>query len=74
VTATRVGLLANGCPTCGAVDVFLAGVKLGRLDLNRVRSGRYVVWLPTGPPRTGTLVIKPINTRQVQLDGVLIQR
>ncbi len=74
VTASRVGLLAHGCPTCGAVDVFLAGAKLGRLDLKRTNSGRYVVWLPIAAPMTGTLFIKSISTRPVQIDGVLIQR
>jgi hypothetical protein len=74
VTASRVGLLAYGCPTCGAVDVFLAGAKLGRLDLKRTTSGRYVIWLPIAAPMTGTLHIKSISARTVELDGVLIQR
>jgi hypothetical protein len=74
VTASRVGVVAQGCPTCGAIDVTLAGVKLGQINLRLRTTARITTWLPSARARTGTLVITSRGAGPVTLDGVLITR
>jgi hypothetical protein len=75
VTATRVGIVATSCTSCGAVDVTLAGKYLGRVNL-RASSTHYrqSFWLPGFPLRSGTLVLRSVSSAQVLLDGALTVR
>jgi hypothetical protein len=75
VTASHVGVVAQGCPGCGTVDITLGGVKLGSLSLKLpTGTARVTRWLPTNRLRTGTLVITSLGQGPVTLDGILIQR
>ncbi|GIM90014.1 hypothetical protein Ato02nite_018070 [Paractinoplanes toevensis] len=72
VTATRVGIVARACPTCGSITVTHAGVKLGTVSLKASKPVRTVVWLPTGKQRTGTLTLTAPSG--ATLDAVYLRR
>jgi transposase-like protein len=62
------------CSTCGSVDVYHAGVKLGRLSLySATTRTRQVKWLPLeSVTRYGTVTVRSTGTRQVIIDGLAI--
>ena len=74
VRGRRIALVATTCATCGSVDVYHAGVKLGRVSLySSTTKTRQVKWLPLqSVTRTGTLTVRSAGTRPVLLDGVAI--
>lgn len=75
VTATRVGVVATTCTSCGALDVTLAGKYLGRVNLRATSTHyRQTFWLPAFPLRSGTLVLRSVSSAQVLLDGALTVR
>jgi hypothetical protein len=74
VQGRRVAVLADTCPTCGALDVFHAGRKLGRVSLYSAKAAhRQVRWLPLQPSsRTGSVVLRSTSSRAVYVDGVVV--
>jgi hypothetical protein len=74
VQGRRVVLVATTCPTCGSVDVYHAGVKLGRVSLTSARTAsRQLRWLPLQQvSRTGTLVVRTTSSSKVLVDGVAV--
>jgi hypothetical protein len=75
VTASHVGVVAQGCPSCGVVDVTLGGVKLGQVNLSLYqKTARVTAWLPINRTRTGALVITSRGQGPVTLDGILVRR
>ncbi|WP_207555847.1 TolB family protein [Intrasporangium flavum] len=74
VQARRLAVVATTCSTCGSVDVYHAGGKLGRLSLySSTTRTRQVLWLPVQTvTRTGTVTIRSLSTKQVLIDGLAI--
>ncbi len=74
VRGRRIALVATTCATCGSVDVYHAGVRLGRVSLySPTTRRRQVRWLPLQRvTRTGTLTVRSVGRRQVILDGVAV--
>ena len=76
IRARRVGIVAGVCSTCGAVDVWLGGVKVGTVNTRRATTKwRQVLWLPRhATTRTGSLVLRSSSSRPVFVDGVVLQK
>ena len=69
----RVGVLFTGCATCGSVDVYLGGAYLGRVSTATSSTAhRQLRWLPLGSARTGTLVLRAVSGRRVDVDGIAL--
>ncbi|GAA1255927.1 hypothetical protein [Oryzihumus leptocrescens] len=75
VVARRIAVVVATCPTCGAVDVFQAGARLGRVNLYSAHAAyRQVRWLPAGTNvRYGTVVVRTVTSAPVYVDGVVLQ-
>ena len=75
VTASRVGIVATTCASCGSVTVYLGGKVVGVISLTSATT-RYqqLLELPAFARRTGSLilVVTTRSGRPVQLDGVAI--
>ena len=76
VVMTRGWLVATRCPTCGGVEVRVAGRLLGTVSLVAPVTQRQVlVPLPgAGTTRTGALVLRSATSRSVQVDGLAVAR
>ncbi|KRE52576.1 hypothetical protein ASG70_14400 [Phycicoccus sp. Soil748] len=74
VRGRRLVVVATTCSTCGSIDVYHAGVKLGRVSLySATTRTRQVLWLPLEPvTRYGTVVVRSAGTKQVVVDGVAV--
>lgn len=76
LTASRLGLVATTCRTCGRVGVFVGSTKVGEISLvsNTVRH-RQVKLLPPITPRTGTVSLKVLTSgKLVRIDGLVSSR
>jgi hypothetical protein len=77
VTASRVAVVATTCPTCGAITVKLGSTTLGTISLvSPTVTYQVLQELPSIPLTSGTLtlVVRSVQGRLVQLDGVAISR
>jgi hypothetical protein len=74
VSGRRIALIVTTCSTCGSVDIYHAGIKLGRVSLySSTTKARQVMWLPLqSVTRTGILTVRSAGSRQVVLDGVAV--
>jgi hypothetical protein len=73
VKGLRIGIVATTCSTCGSVDVYHAGVLLGRVSLKSSTTAyRQLKLLPLGVTRTGSVVIKTVNSGPVAIDGLVV--
>ncbi|WP_404386512.1 hypothetical protein LL946_08040 [Knoellia locipacati] len=72
VSARRLALVATTCPTCGTVDVYHAGVKVGRVSLySSTTKVRQVIWLPLQTrTRYGTVAVRSVSTKRIYVDGL----
>lgn len=72
VSAKRLALVATTCPTCGTVDVYHAGVNVGRVSLYSLTTKfRQVKWLPLqAGTRYGTVTVRSVSTKRVYVDGL----
>jgi len=75
VQGRRIALVVTTCPTCGVVDVYHAGVKIGRVSLYSSRTAyRQIRWLPLqSVTRTGTVVVRTVGSKRVYIDGFAVQ-
>ena len=74
--AVRGWLVADRCPTCGAVDVLVSGRLVGTVSL-RAASPQRSALLPlpgAGVLRAGPLVLRTRGTAPVTVDGVALAR
>lgn len=67
----QIALVATHGPGQGVVDVYHAGVKLGRVSL-AATSTEYqkITYLPVGPQRTGEVKVVSVSTAPATIDGV----
>ncbi|KRE42787.1 hypothetical protein [Knoellia sp. Soil729] len=74
VSARRISLVATTCSTCGSVDVYHAGVKLGRVSLySSTTKVRQVKSLPLqSVTRKGTVAVRSTSTRPVYIDALAV--
>lgn len=74
VKARRIAVVATTCPTCGAVDVYHAGVKIGRISLYSAKTSyRQIRWLPLQSiTRFGSVVLRTTSTKTVVVDGIAV--
>jgi hypothetical protein len=72
VRGRRVAVIATTCSTCGAVDVYHAGVWLGRVSLSTPTTQYLQVrWLPLEPvTRLGDVVLKTVTAAPVYVDAI----
>lgn len=69
----RVGITAARCSTCGAVNVYWGNVYVGRVNLNGATAYKTTFWLPTqSVTRSGSIVLKTVDSRSVIVDGVAV--
>ncbi|MGN6751603.1 MAG: hypothetical protein ACTHJJ_03525 [Intrasporangium sp.] len=75
VQGKRFSVIATTCATCGALDVYHAGRKLGRINLYSPNTRtRQELFLPTqSVTRTGTLKIRTINRKRVHIDALVVR-
>ena len=74
VAGRRIGLVVTRCSTCAPLDVWVGGVKVGRLS-TYASSTRYrqQVWLPSFTrTRSGTVVVRPASSRAAYVDGLVV--
>lgn len=75
VTAGRVALVVTTCATCGSIDVYLAGHRLGRISTHSSATHfQQVRWLPAGVVRSGTLELRAVASTHVYIDGFVTTR
>ena len=74
VQARRIAVVVTTCPTCGAVDVYHAGTKLGRVSLySSTAAHRQVRWLPLqSASRTGSVVVRTASAKISVIDGIVV--
>lgn len=74
VQGRRLVLVVTTCPTCGTVDVYHAGIRLGRVSLYSAKAAyRQLRWLPhQSVTRTGTVVVRTTSSKGVYIDGVAV--
>lgn len=74
VRGRHLAVVATTCASCGSVDVYHAGVKLGRVNLySATTRTRQVLWLPLeSVTRTGTVTVRSTSTRPVVVDGLAV--
>ncbi|WP_426564803.1 choice-of-anchor D domain-containing protein [Angustibacter sp. McL0619] len=73
VQGRRIAVVATTCSSCGSVDVYQGGVKLGRVSLVSARTTyRHVLWLPLRSTHSGTVVLKTTSSRSVRVDGIAV--
>ena len=65
----RIAVLALTGPGQGAVDVYHAGYKLGRISLAAPSWSRKVFYLPATPYRSGTVSIVSVSPAYAWIDG-----
>lgn len=71
----RVGIVATRCPSCGAVGVYVGGTLIGKVSLAAgTTTHRVLLVLPRFSLRTGTVVIRTVDTRPVRIDGLALSR
>jgi len=70
----RVVLVATTCPTCGSVDVYHAGIRLGPVSLYSAKAAyQQLRWLPLqSVTRTGSVVVRTTSSKGVYIDGVAV--
>jgi hypothetical protein len=75
VRGRQLGLVVTTCPRCGALDVFLAGARVGTLRTSSGRTrARVALWLPRfATTRAGTVVLRTRTSRPVIIDGLLVR-
>lgn len=73
--ARQLGLLVETCPTCGPLDVYVGGVRLGRVYTRSATTRtKVVLWMPRQRlERRGTLVLRSTSSSKVVVDGVLVR-
>ena len=76
VKARQLGLVVTTCNACASLDVWIGGVKLGRVSTySATTKVRQVKWLPlSASTRSGTVVVRPASTRSAYVDGLVIQK
>jgi hypothetical protein len=70
----RIALVTVNGPGQGSVDVYHAGVKIGRVSLVAPSSKVTVTLLPVTPYRTGEIKIVSVSAAQAVIDGVALLR
>lgn len=73
VSGRRVGVVATVCASCGALDVYQGGTRLGRVSLVRsTTAARQVLWLPAlSTARTGAVTLKTTAAKITYIDGLV---
>lgn len=74
VKGKRLGIVVATCSTCAPLDVWIGGVKWGRVSTySSTTRYRQVVWLPlASSTRSGTVVVRPASSRNAYVDGLVI--
>jgi hypothetical protein len=74
VSSARIGLLVETCPTCGSIEVWLGGKRLGKLSTRSSKTKyQQMLWLPSGKTRSGKLVLEVVGNRRVYIDGIAVR-
>ena len=76
VAASRIGLLATVCSTCGVVRAYIGGRYVATISLRSARWHSHVFVLSRAfPARTGTLTLRVVTSRKlVRIDGIVLAR
>lgn len=75
VQGRQISLVGTVCATCGYVEVYHNGVRLGRVSFSGARTAfRQEKFLPLQPAtRTGTVTIRTVDTRRVYIDAIAVR-
>ena len=72
---TRAGVLATTCPSCGAVDVYVGGRKVGRISLAGAYATKKLLLLPRFSARKAHVrIVVTSSGKPVRIDGVIASR
>lgn len=75
VTLKRVALVAQKCPTCGVVGIYVRGTRVGTIDLAARTGARRTFVLPAFSQRTGTVTLRVLSSsKRVQIDALGVSR
>lgn len=70
--ASRLGLVASTCSTCGKVAIYVGAHKVGTLNLKGTKASRKILLLPVFSARAGTVKIKVLTSKlSVVIDGLV---
>lgn len=70
----RIGLVAQTCPTCGVVGVYVGGTLVAQVDLASSTTA-HVVRQVTFGQRDGTVTVKVLtSSKPVRIDGLAMSR
>ncbi|MFC9693441.1 hypothetical protein ACFTSF_33130 [Kribbella sp. NPDC056951] len=70
----RVALVTFNGPGQGSVDVYHAGVKVGRVSLAATTAKQTITTLPVTPYRAGEIKLVAVSASPVVIDGVAVLR
>ena len=70
----RVGIVADTCPTCGQVALFVGTTRIGTVNLHSTTTRHQVIrTLPRFTARTGAVAIKVLTSgKTVTIDGLAV--
>ena len=77
IRATRLGILATKCPTCGSIAVDLGSTRIGTLSLySATTQKKQLLLLPRfATPRSGVVTVKVMSTgKTIQIDGLAVHQ
>ncbi len=73
VRGARLALLAPRCPTCGVVEVLVAGKRVGTVDLAGKAAGPAFLALPARAMAGVSVTVRVLTSgKRVELDGLLV--
>lgn len=75
VQGRQISVVGTVCATCGYVDVYHAGVRIGRIGFSGAKTAaRQEKFLPLqSATRTGTVTIRAVDSRQVYVDAIVVR-
>jgi hypothetical protein len=76
IQTRQIAIVATNCPGCGVLGVYWNGALVRKLTLNSTGTYyKHLIGVVTFPSaRSGTLVIKTLNSGPVRIDGLALNR
>ncbi len=74
-TLKRIAVVAQKCPTCGVVGLYVNSTLIARVNLSAARSSRALINVPAFALRTGTVKLRVLSSgKLVKIDALGVSR
>jgi len=74
-TLKRIGLVAQVCPSCGSVGVYVGSTLVKKVGLAADQTSRRLILLPTFSLRSGNVIVKVLSSgKTVRIDALGVSR